>query len=287
VAVAALARSLIGRRLSPPLIASRRVDFHVGKHVFSRWKYSQVHHFICASLAIQNMLIDDGIPHNRTTVVYEGIDLTLVDKAPQLDVHKEFGIPIEAPLICNVAALTAHKGQRHLIDAAALVVREVPEARFLIVGTGELKDTLKRQIRRLHLENNVILTGFRTDTLSILNGIDLFVMSSVTEGLGTSVLDAMAAGLPVISTRAGGIPESVVDGETGILVPVGDQTWLAQALVALLRAPTERVKFGEAGRRRAHNIFSADRMVDEIVSVYAAWVDTTREAGIARRPSSL
>ena len=285
VAIASLARSLAGRATAVPVVASRRVDFHVRHNAFSRWKYHQVDHFLCASCAIRDMLVGDGVPAERTTVVYEGIDLARVESALPLDLHREFWQPVGAPLVGNVAALAPHKGQRYLIDAAALVVRKVPDARFLIVGAGELEETLARQIHRLHLDKHVMLTGFRTDVLSILKGLDLFVMSSVTEGLGTSVLDAMAAGRAVVATRAGGIPESVVDDDTGLLVPVRDAAGLARAIVDLLQDAPRRRAFGKAGQRRAQEVFSAERMVDETAAVYAARVDTTRATDNDRHPA--
>ena len=106
--------------------------------------------------------------------------------------HEELWLPTHAPIVGNVAALVPHKGQRHLIDTAALVVQRVPDARFVIAGEGELRPALERQIREQHLEKHVILLGFRPDVLSLHKAFDVFVMSSVTEGLGTSLLDAMA-----------------------------------------------------------------------------------------------
>lgn len=270
VAIAALARRLAGPRAAPPLVASRRVDFHVRGNAFSGWKYRQVQRFVCASAAIRDMLVADGVPRERTTVVHEGIDIERIEQAPPLDLHRAFDLPPGCPIAGNVAALVPHKGQRHLVDAAAALVREVPDARVLIVGAGELAGALDRQIRGLRLDGRVILTGFRPDVPSVLKGLDLFVMSSVTEGLGTSVLDAMAAGLAVVGTRAGGIPESVVAGETGLLAPPGDAAALARAMADLLGDRARRRAYGEAGRRRARAVFSAERMVEETAAVYAA-----------------
>ncbi len=275
----AISMALIARLLTPkdnplPVIASRRVDFHVGHNIFSRWKYSKVDHFLCASEAIRNMLTEDGISSERSTVVHEGIDLTRIDNAPSLNLHEEFSLPVGSPVIGNIAALVPHKGQDSLIAAASQVLKAIPEARFLIVGTGELQETLQHKIRSLSLEQQVILTGFRNDVLSILKALDLFVMSSVTEGLGTSVLDAMAARRAVVSTRAGGIPESVVDGETGLLTPVGDADSMSRAIVTLLTDSNRRRMFGEAGRQRAQQLFSDDRMVEQTTDVYTNWVDT-------------
>ena len=149
----------------------------------------------------------------------------------------------------------------------------MPEARFVIVGAGELEGALLAQIARLGLKDHVVLTGFRTDALALLKAFDLFVMSSVTEGLGTSVLDAMACGRAVVATRAGGIPESVVDGETGLLVPTRDPAALASAVLRLLRDPDRRLALGEAGQARARARFGAARMVAETIAVYEALAD--------------
>ena len=124
-----------------------------------------------------------------------------------------------------------HKGQRHLIEAAALVVRKVPDARFVIAGEGELRAALERQIQEHRLEKHVLLLGFRPDVLSLHKAFDVFVMSSVTEGLGTSLLDAMASGKPIVATEAGGIPEVVENGLTGWLVPPRDDAAMAKAIV--------------------------------------------------------
>lgn len=282
VAVASLARSLAGPRSTPPLIASRRVDFHIRGNAFSRWKYRRVDRFICASAAIRDMLTGDGVPPERACVVHEGIETDRIERAPALDLHRELDLPAGCPIVGNVAALVPHKGQRHLVDAAAHVVREIPDARVLIVGAGELADALALQVERLRLDGKVILTGFRSDVPSVLKGLDLFVMSSVTEGLGTSVLDAMAAGLAVVGTRAGGIPESIVDGETGLLAPAADARALARAIVALLRDAPRRRALGAAGRERARAAFSAERMVEETAAVYA---DVIARSGSGPRQS--
>ena len=162
----------------------------------------------------------------RAVIVHEGIDLGHVAAAPPADLHAELWLPHQAPIVGNVAALVPHKGQRHLIEAAALVVQRVPDARFVIAGEGELRPALERQIREHRLEKHVFLAGFRPDVLSVHKAFDIFVMSSVTEGLGTSLLDAMACGKPVVATTAGRHPGSRRGRETGLLVPPRDhEAW--------------------------------------------------------------
>ena len=180
----------------PVLVASRRVDFHLKGNSFSRWKYRQVDCFIAASEAIRRMLVADGVPADRTVTVHEGIDVDHVLAAPAVNVHEAFFLPHGAPVVGNVAALVPHKGQRYLVEAAHQVVQQLPDTRFVILGEGDLREQLAKQVHEHHLEKHV-LAGFRTDVLGCIKGFDLFVMSSVTEGLGTSLLDAMACARPI------------------------------------------------------------------------------------------
>jgi glycosyltransferase involved in cell wall biosynthesis len=267
----------------PLLVASRRVDFHLKANSFSRWKYRQVDCFIAASEAIRRMLIHDGVPEQRVVTVHEGIDIEHVAAAPPINVHELLFLPHHAPLVGNVAALTPHKGQRHLIDAARLVVQRVPDARFVIFGEGELRETLERHVRELHLEKHVLLPGFRTDILGCIKGFDLFVMSSVTEGLGTSLLDAMACGKAIVATRAGGIPEVVEDGTNGLLVEPRDHQAMAAAIERLLEDAELRARMAAAGSARVRERFTVERMVAETAAVYAKLqAGRGRGAGTAR-----
>jgi glycosyltransferase involved in cell wall biosynthesis len=268
VAMAALALSMSTQLAKPPLVASRRVDFRLRGTALSRWKYRQVDCFICASDAIRRLLIADGVSEARAITVHDGIDLGRVDAAPPAKLHEDLWLPHHAPLVGNVAALVPHKGQRHLVEAAQLVVRQVPDARFVIAGEGELRPALERQIKDHHLEKHVLLAGFRPDVLSLHKAFDVFAMSSVTEGLGSSLLDAMACGKPVVATAAGGIPEIVVDDETGVLVPPRDHEAMATAIVRLLKDDGLRRRMGAAGLARVRKRFSAERMVQETVRVY-------------------
>lgn len=268
VAMAALALSMSTQPKTPPLVAARRVDFRLGRNALSRWKYRQVACFLCASEAIRQLLLRDGVPPARAVTVHEGIDASKVDAAPPAELHQELWLPHHAPIVGNVAALVPHKGQRYLVDAAAEVLRHEPDARFIIAGEGELREPLEQQIRHLHLEKHVMLAGFRPDVLSLHRAFDIFVMSSVTEGLGTSLLDAMAAGKPVVATRTGGIPEVVEDLVTGILVPPRDTRAMAGALITLLGDADLRARMGAAGLARVEAEFTAERMVEHTLRVY-------------------
>jgi glycosyltransferase involved in cell wall biosynthesis len=292
VALAALALSFRTGGECPGLVASRRVAFHLKQHAFSRWKYHQVDCFVAASHAIRQMLIGDGIEASRITTVYEGIDVARVHAEPVAPIHAEFWLPTHAPIVGAVGALTPEKGHRHLIDAAALVVRQVPDARFLIFGEGELRPSLERHVKELHLDKHVLLPGFRPDILSFVRAFDLFVMCSLHEGLGTSLLDAMAAGKATVASDTGGIPE-VVGPDTGVLVAPRDHQALANAITALLKDAAKREAMGRAGLERVNKVFSAERMVEQTLEVYRAYAgkhhgdadDTSRPADITSHPA--
>jgi glycosyltransferase involved in cell wall biosynthesis len=286
VAMASLALSL-GASAShvPALVAARRVDFHLRGNSFSRWKHRQVDCFIAASEAIRRMLVADGVSPDRTVTVHEGIDVDHVRAAPPVDVHAALWLPHHAPVVGNVAALVPHKGQRHLIEAARLVIRQMPDVRFVIFGEGELRDALERQVREYRLEKHVLLPGFRADVLGCMKSFDVFVMSSVTEGLGTALLDAMACARPIVATRAGGIPEVVEDGVTGTLVPPRDHAAMAQAILALLGDEATRQQMGEAGLARVNARFTVERMVAQTAAVYARVAGTPHAGDTAHQPA--
>jgi len=270
----------------PALVASRRVDFHLKGNSFSRWKYRQVDCFIAASEAIRRMLIADGVPEVQTVTVHEGIDVEHVLAAPRVNVHEAFFLPHGAPVVGNVAALVPHKGQRYLIEAAHLVVQQVPDARFVILGEGDLREHLEKQVHEHHLQKHVVLPGFRTDVLGCLKAFDLFVMSSVTEGLGTSLLDAMAASRAIVATTAGGIPEIVEDGVNGLLVPPRDAHALAEAIVRALASAELRRRMGAAGLARVNERFTVEKMVAGTAAVYERVAGTGHAADTARPPAA-
>jgi glycosyltransferase involved in cell wall biosynthesis len=268
VAIAAAALGFGGVASKPTLVASRRVDFALKMNALSQWKYRQVAAFLCASDAIRQILIGQGIPRERALTIHEGIDLAHVDAAPPASVREAFWLPHGAPVVGCIGALVEHKGHRYLVHAAADIVRAVPDARVVILGEGDLRDELTRMVHELGLERHVLLPGFRPDVLSLLKGFDLCVMPSITEGLGTSILDAMACSKAVVASAVGGIPEVVDTEVTGLLVPPRDASALGAAIVRLLRDPALADRFARAGRASVERRFTADRMVQETLDTY-------------------
>jgi glycosyltransferase involved in cell wall biosynthesis len=264
----AVAVGLMAARAAAPvaIVATRRVDFPL-RGPLSRWKYRSCRGVIAVSRKISAVLREDGIPAERLRVVYEGVP----DRPAQPGGRQalaELGVPEGCPVVGNVAALTAHKDHATLIEAAALVRRRVPEARFVCAGEGELRPRLEALCRERGLLDRWVFAGFRHDLDRLIPAFTVFSLSSHMEGLGTSLLDAMAFGRPVVATAAGGIPEAVEDGVTGRVVPVRDPAALAGALVEVLGDPERARAMGDAGRRRFEERFTADRMVDETLATY-------------------
>jgi glycosyltransferase involved in cell wall biosynthesis len=264
----AIAAGLLATRLSPGprVVASRRVSLPV-RGPFSRRKYAACDRVIAVSRAVGRGLLRDGLPARRLLLVHDGV----VDRPPEPDggdVLRELGIPAGSHVIGNVAALTEHKDHATLLAAMPAVLEAVPEARLVIVGGGELRARLEAEALRRGLGGRCVFTGFRADVDRLIPAFSLLCLTSRTEGLGSSLLDAMCFGRAVVATRTGGIPEAVVQGETGLLVPVGDPPALAAALVRLLLSPGEREAMGRAGRRRFERLFTAERMVEGTLRSY-------------------
>jgi glycosyltransferase involved in cell wall biosynthesis len=221
---------------------------------------------IVVSRAIQRVVEKGGLAPDTLRLVYEGVP----QRSPQAGGREELaalGVPPGAPVVGNVAALTGHKDHATLVEAMALLRPRAPEARLVIAGEGELRSTLESLVRHRGLDERVVFAGFRGDLDRILPAFSIFCLSSHLEGLGTSLLDAMSFGLPVVATAAGGIPEAVEDGVSGRVVPPRDPPALAGALAEVLGDEETRRTLGDAGRRVFLERFTADRMVEETLRV--------------------
>lgn len=249
-----------------PVVATRRVDFAL-RGLLSRVKYRRCAVVVAVSRAIAAVLERGRIEAARVRVVYEGVP----DRAPApggREALAELGVPAGALVVGNVAALTGHKDHDTLLSAAARVVAARPRVYFVVVGDGERRDALRARVAEPDLAGRVVLAGFRDDVDRLLPACDVFCLSSHMEGLGTSLLDAMAFARPVVATAAGGIPEAVEDGVTGRLVPVRDAQALAGAILELVDDPALRTRMGEAARGRFLARFTAEAMVQATLEVY-------------------
>ncbi len=261
---------LTARRTGVPLVVSRRVDFHRGRNPLSRWKFRSraISRYLAVSGAIRDILIADGVETDRIHVVHDGIDPDrFAEVKPDRAWLAAAGISGDGLLLGNVAALAPHKDQATLIRAMRIVTLARPDVRLVIVGEGHLRRHLTALIGKLKLERHVFLPGFTENIGGVMKLFDIFVMSSRTEGLGTSILDALALSLPVVATSAGGIPEIITDGGEGLLAPPGDPVQLADRILQMAGNPAARQHYIERSRARALD-FDHEHMVNKTRAVY-------------------
>jgi len=186
----------------------------------------------------------------------------------EINVRDEFNIPVESPLIGTVGRLVWQKGFEYLIEAAPMVLESFPQARFLIVGEGQLKNDLLALARRLQVQDNFLFTGFLGNIQTILADFEIFVLPSLQEGFPMIILEAMATSKPIISTAIDGITEQIEDGIDGILVPPQDSEILGRAITSLLKDQSLAKRLGENARDKAQDCFSVERMVTDTQLVY-------------------
>ena len=205
----------------------------------------------------------EGCPADKVRVIPNGVDIEAFHpRWPNLRIQSELGLPPESPVIGIVAALRPEKNHEMFLRAAARVVRIVPAAKFVVVGDGPRRGELEAMARDLKIDGSVCFAGTRRDVPEVLSVIDLVALSSHMEANPLCLLEAMASEKPVVATRVGSVPEAVADGETGYLVPAGDDAALAERIVELLRDPARAAAFGRAGRERVLARSSIQHMVE-------------------------
>lgn len=274
---AILANALFGMGL--PLVVSRRVDFPISSGFSARWKYGHpsVKRILCVSEAIKEIMSRSVARPEVLRTVHDGIDPERFAAGPDGRLHRQLGLEADVPLVGNVAALAPHKDLFTFINMAALLHARLPRVHFVLIGEGELRDGLEKHAMDRGLEGVLHFTGFRDDVERLLPELDVMAMTSRTEGLGTSILDAFAAGVPVVATAAGGIPEVVLDGVTGLLRPVADAGALARAVAEVLADPALRKRLTVGARGHLRH-FTRQATAAKTLSEYQAVVDEARGA---------
>ena len=254
----------------PYRVISRRVDFPLKKNYFSKRKYKKnVSAIIAISKGVKKVLVEGGVDPRSIVVIPSGIDFSPYDKAVSSDyLRRELSFAPDDYLVGIVAHLTDHKGHEYLIKATKILKEHSPKIKVIIVGKGPLRMDLNRQARESRVEDIVFFLGFREDVPQILSSLDVFVLSSYLEGMGSSILDAMACRLPVVATKVGGIPEVVLHGETGILVPPRNPQAIARAILKLYNNRNLASRLGQRGYQVVHKKFSSEAMAERIVRLY-------------------
>ena len=232
-----------------------------------------IQRFICVSQDLAQWLVEDvGIPGRKVVQLYNGVDHERFASPGPKPADWPAHWPADALVVGTVGRLAAVKDQQTLIRALAHSFQMRPDlrkrVRCIVVGDGPERPALEVAIAAAGLGEAVWLAGDRVDVPALLGAMDLFLLPSLGEGISNTVLEAMAAGLPVIATHVGGNPELVIEGETGHLVPVGDPAALAAAVLPLLDDPARRRAFGEAARQSVRERFDWPRTVAGYLAVY-------------------
>jgi glycosyltransferase involved in cell wall biosynthesis len=276
VAAIHAARALPPRPARPRLIPRRGSEFPLKDKRHYRIVYTQeIDRVIVNSEATLHTMMRDApwFSESKAVVIYNGIDLApyaaLAARRDEMraKLRRTIEAPESAPVFSLAGELHERKQQRVVIEAWPKVLERYPEARVLFVGDGEDRAALEAVIAERYLGDYVRIMGFRSDVPEILAGSDALLLPSRVEGFGYVLVEAMATAIPCIASGVSSIPEIVRDGETGILHPVGDSRALADAIGRVLSDPAAARAMGEAGRRRAEESFTLERMLDRVEQV--------------------
>jgi len=271
--------SLTGAILRIPVVAT----FH-NELILPWWpcSYSKIKHFLIRNFVSKTVLVAEFMkkdyiniakyPSTKLMTIYNGIELSK-DKVDidSTTLRKELGLCNDDLLVGHVANFRFPKGHRYLIKAAGKICKDLPKVKFLLIGEegdGKIKKEIEALVAELGLKENIKLLGFREDVHKLLHLIDVFVLSSISEGLPLSVVEAMAASRPVVATDVGGLSEIVVPDQTGYLVEPGNAAALAEKILILLRNRDIREQMGKAGRKIAEEKFSLKTMINNYQNLY-------------------
>lgn len=258
------------------IIVSRRVDFPIKNNFLSRFKFNHksVKKYICVSNAIEKILRNDLKQPNKCVTVHSGIDLNrFANSKRNYILHDLFDLPHETTIIGNISAIADHKDYFTFVDTAKLISGNRADVIFAIIGDGPLLNEIKDYIEEHGLTKKVLLTGFRKDIPNLIQDLDIFLMTSKTEGLGTTVLDAIANYIPVVATNAGGIPEMIKHNQTGMLYNIGDTQNLAKGVQELLDHPKKRRSLTENAMELLNKNFLKEKTASKTFKVYQELLD--------------
>ena len=251
-----------------PVVHSRRVDNPELRWIV-RIKYRLHDRVVAISEGIGRVLLAEGLSPSRLRVVRSAVATHSFDRPCDRDLLDDaLGVPAQARPVGVVAQLIERKGHRFLIDALPGLIEEFPDLHLILFGKGPQERAIRARVALAGVEDHVRFAGFREDLPDLLPCMELLVHPATKEGLGVSLLQAASAGVPIVASDAGGIPEAVRHGRTGLLVPPSDTRELAAAVATLLRNPELATDMGRAGKELMREEFSVDRMVEGNLTVY-------------------
>jgi glycosyltransferase involved in cell wall biosynthesis len=264
--LAGIAGRLSGRK--PAVVRTR----HLALPITSTFTYKHLaHKIVTVSAYVRNYLISEGIPSSNISAVHTCVDLESFNPDRANDIlHKELELGADTPIVGVVSILRRKKGHHILMESIPDILKEVPEAVFVLAGNGPQEENITNRLKELGLSDKVYMLGLRNDVPDILKSIDVFVLPTLQEALGTSFIEAMAMGKPVIGSDVGGVGELIKDGENGYLVKPDDPSDLAGAIIKVLTSDDRGKTMGAKGRKIAEQDFSVDRMCEEMYNLYVS-----------------
>lgn len=270
------------RMLHCPLISSRRdIGFQQNgpRRRMYRWINRHTDAFIAPSAAVKDSILNQGGARaDDIRLIYNGLDAERfsigVDRA---EARGELGVPLDALLVGVVGRMWPVKGHAWLVRAVRRLVDTLPDVHLVLLGDGSEEENLRALAAELGVAGHVTFAGYGRDIPRALAALDVFALPSLSEGMSNAIIEAMAAGRPVVATRVGGNPECVVDGETGFIVPPADDAALADRIGFLLTHPDRARAMGEAGRARRQALFDMEEMVRQTVELYDSLGCRSRE----------
>jgi glycosyltransferase involved in cell wall biosynthesis len=255
---------------SAALVASRRVAFPLKKRPLARPRYRAAQQILAVSEHVAGSVVASGIDARKVAVVYDGVELPVLASSESKDAARQrFGADADSVLLGCVGYLTPEKGQDCLVRALPAIRAVVPKTRLVLAGDGPERRRLERLTKELSMESFVHFAGHVEDVSEIYKALDIFVFPSLEEPLGSSLIAAMAWGLPVVASAAGGVTEVVEADVSGKLFPPQHADALARATLDLLTDRQLATRLGHAARKRVQERFTADAMVEATLRVYS------------------
>jgi glycosyltransferase involved in cell wall biosynthesis len=262
-----------------PLIYTRRVDYLPRRNRLTELKYRVTDKVVAISQAVKEVL-KERFNQIEPVVIPSAVDVNHLYSSLELTKVEEIRKKLNGkPLIGTLAALTEQKDIPNFIRAAKVVKGELPGAKFVVFGEGKKREELKRLIEKEGLEEDFILFGFVSEVANYTKALDLFVLPSENEGLGSSILIAMALKVPVVATKVGGTVEAVIDGKTGILVPPKRPEALARGILKLAKSERLRKELSENAFLLVKEKFSVESMVNSYLKVYREVLERWKRPG--------
>ena len=260
---------LAGAQARTHVVVSRRVAYPLSASGLARKRYQIAHRIVAISHFVEKSVLESGQPTEKVVVVYEGVEVPPPPTAEaRQQARQRWGVTGDQKLLGCIGYLLPEKGQEIAIRALSKIHAKTAAARLLLAGDGPCRPALEALVQQLGMQDEVIFAGFVEDVSQVYVALDAFVFPSLAEPLGTSLLAAMAWGLPVVAVASGGVPEYVRDGDNGLLAAQPDPDLFSTEMVRLLSDESLRIGLGQKARRTIEERFSAGLMVKNTTHIY-------------------